>query len=70
MEVVQHGGLEREGFSADHRVGHRDLHEEGLEGLERHHRREAKSSVIGQAEGFGLPLSDGVRDGHFQVSYS
>ena len=69
-EIVHNSGLEHEGFSTDHRIGQWDLHKEGLEGLERYHRREAKASVIGQAESSCLPFSDGVRDSHFHFSQS
>nr|XP_060515699.1 alpha-2-macroglobulin-like [Panthera onca] len=44
------------------RVGHCELHKEGLEGAEGGGKRETKSSVIGQTEGPCLPFRDGVRD--------
>lgn len=60
-KVVEDSGLECEGLSTDHRVRHREFHKEGLEGSESGGKRETKSSVVGQAEGPCLPLSDGVR---------
>lgn len=61
-KVVSDSGLECEGLSTDHRVGHCELYKEGLENSKSGRKREPKSSVIGQAEGPCLPLSDGIRD--------
>ena len=69
-KVLYNSSLECEGLSTDHRVGQCELHEEGLEGSDRGGKRETKSSVIGQAEGPSLPLSDGIGDYYSYFSHT
>lgn len=66
--IIEHGSFEGEGFSAHHRVGEGEFQEEGLEDCERDGGGETEASSSGQAECAGLPLSDGIRDLHCQLT--
>lgn len=67
-QIVEYSGFERKGFSSHHRVGESEFQEEGLERLKRDDGGEAQPCRSRQAERAGLPLCDGVRDRHCQLT--
>lgn len=66
--IAECGGFECEGFSSNHGVGKSEFQEEGLEGCKRDGGGEAKPCCSRQAECASLPLRDGVRDLHCQLT--